>query len=123
MQKLNNAKQATMLWTSQFKRDVPRGKQIIPTKMDLKTKYNASGEIIKLKARLVALGNKEWENFEQDYYSPTVAQKTINLIPALATYHEMHLYGIDIYGAFITADIDDGSRIYPTPTWNSASDG
>ena len=31
---------------------VPRGKQIIPTKMDLKTKYNASGEIIKLKTRL-----------------------------------------------------------------------
>ena len=88
--------------------DVPRGKQIIPSKMDLKTKYDASGEIIKLKARLVALGNKEWKNFEADYYSPTVAQKTINLMLALATYHNMHLYGIDIYGAFITADLDDG---------------
>ena len=76
--------------------------------MDLNTKYNASGEIIKLKARLVALGNKEWKDFEADYYSPTVANKTINLMLALATYHGMHLYGIDIYGAFITADIQDG---------------
>jgi hypothetical protein len=52
--------------------DVPAGVQIIASKMDLKTKYYSSGEALKLKARLVARGDTEWEKFDQDYYSPTV---------------------------------------------------
>jgi hypothetical protein len=39
--------------------DVPPGAQILPTKMDFKTKYNSLGEFLKDKARLVVLGNLE----------------------------------------------------------------
>jgi hypothetical protein len=86
--------------------DVPPGAQILPTKMDFKTKYNSLGEFLKDKARLVVLGNLEWESL-QDYFSPTAHTKTLNLLLALAVEHGFILYGLDIYGAFITADIDE----------------
>ena len=74
--------------------------------MDLKLKFNALGEILKFKARLVALGNLEWASL-RDTYAPTVNAKTINLLLALGAQEKMILYGLDITGAFITADIDD----------------
>ncbi len=86
--------------------DVPSGAQILPTKMDFKTKYNSLGEFLKDKARLVVLGNLEWETM-QDYFSPTTHTKTLNLLLALAVEHNFILYGLDIYGAFITAEIDE----------------
>jgi len=74
--------------------------------MDFKTKYNSLGEFLKDKARLVVLGNLEWETL-QDYFSPTAHTKTLNLLLALAVEHNFILYGLDIYGAFITAEIDE----------------
>jgi len=88
------------------KKDVPRHCQILQSKMDLKLKFNALGEILKFKARLVALGNLEWASL-RDTYAPTVNAKTINLLLALAAQEKMILYGLDITGAFLTADIDD----------------
>ena len=86
--------------------DVPPGAQILPTKMDFKTKYDSFGAFLKDKARLVVLDNLEWETL-QDYFSPTAHTKTLNLLLALAVEHDFILYGLDIYGAFITADIDE----------------
>ena len=86
--------------------DVPQGVQILPTKMDFKTKYDSMGTFIKDKARLVVLGNLEWETL-QDYFSPTAHSKTLDLLLALAVEHNFILFGLDIYGAFITADIDE----------------
>ena len=83
---------------------VPRGCQLLQSKMDLKTKINAMGEVTKREARLVALGNLEWESI-RDTYAPTVNAKTINLILALAAQERMILYGLDIFGAFLNAEI------------------
>jgi len=88
------------------KQDVPKHCQIIQSKMDLKMKMDTLGQLIKLKARLVALGNLEWASL-RDTYAPTVNAKTINLILALAAQERMILYGLDITGAFLTADIAD----------------
>jgi hypothetical protein len=86
------------------KHEVPKHCQIIQSKMDLKMKLDTLGQLIKLKARLVALGNLEWASI-RDTYAPTVNAKTINLILALAAQERMILYGLDITGAFLTADI------------------
>ncbi len=74
--------------------------------MDFKTKYDSMGTFIKDKARLVVLGNLEWETL-QDYFSPTAHTETLNLLLVLAVEHNFILFGLDIYGAFITADIDE----------------
>ena len=86
--------------------DVPKGYQILPTKMDFKTKFDFRGIKIKDKCRLVVLGNLEFETLK-DYFSPTAHTKTLNLLLALAVEHKFIMYGLDIYGAFITAEIDE----------------
>ena len=48
---------------------VPKGLQILQSKMDLKTKKDVMGRVTKRKARLVALGNLEWETV-RDTYAP-----------------------------------------------------
>jgi hypothetical protein len=80
--------------------------QIIQSKIDLRLKFDAMGNPTKHKGRLVALGNTEWSDSNRDVYSPTVNTKTINLMLALAAQQGMILYGLDIFGAFITAHID-----------------
>ena len=81
--------------------------QIIPTKMDLRLKHDAMGNPTKYKGRLVVLGDQEWSDSLRDVFSPTANTKTINLLLALAAQQGMHLYGLDIFGAFITAEIDE----------------
>jgi hypothetical protein len=74
--------------------------------MDLKLIFDSLGDIIKFKARLVALRNLEWASL-RDTYAPTANAKTINLMLALAAQENLLLYGLDITGAFLAADIDD----------------
>jgi hypothetical protein len=80
--------------------------QIIPTKMDLRLKYDAMGLPIKYKGRLVVLGDQEWGDTLRDVFAPTVNTKTINILLAIAAHQGLHLYGLDIFGVFIAADID-----------------
>ena len=75
--------------------------------MDLKLKFDAMGNPTKYKGRLVVLGNQEWADSLREVFSPTVNSKTINLLLALAAQQGMTLYGLDIFGAFITAKIDE----------------
>ena len=81
---------------------VPKGCQILQSQMDLTTKKDAMGRITKRKARLVALGNLEWETSRDTY---TVNAKTANLMLALSPQERMILYGLDVTGAFLNADI------------------
>lgn len=69
--------------------------------------------LIKRKARLVALNNTKAPDPNHDLFSPTVNNKTIkNLMFALTAQHGLQLRGLDIYGAFITADIDGEPPIW-----------
>jgi hypothetical protein len=86
---------------------VPPGAQILPTKMDFKSKFDSLGQWLKDKARLVVLGNLEILLTLMDYYSPTAHSQTLHLLLALAAQFQMTLRGLDIYGAFLTADIDE----------------
>ena len=72
--------------------------------MDLRLKYDAMGIPTKYKGRLVVLGDQEWGDTLRDVFAPTVNTKTINILLAIAAHQGLHLYGLDIFGAFITAD-------------------
>jgi hypothetical protein len=86
--------------------DIPRGANIIHTKMDLKIKYDSLGDFIKHKARLVVLGNLEPEDGRNDY-AATANHKATGLLLAIAAKYNMDLTGCDIEGAFLTAKIDE----------------
>ena len=53
----------------------------------------------------MVLGNLEKVDLSKDLFSPTINNKTINLMFSLAAQHGLKMRGLDIYGAFITADI------------------
>ena len=80
-----------------LRHQVPHGVQILPTKMDFKTKFDSLGYWFKDKARLVVLGNLEYMTM-LDYYSPTAHSQTLHLLLALAAQFQMSLKGLDISG-------------------------
>jgi hypothetical protein len=80
--------------------------------MDLRLKFDAMGIPTKHKGRLVVLGDREWSDQLRDVFAPTVNCKTIKLLLAIAAQQGLHLYGLDIFGAFITADIDADEPVY-----------
>jgi hypothetical protein len=92
--------------------DLPKGNRLLHSKMDLKTKYTAVGEFLKHKARLVCLGNLEVPDPIPDRFTPTVNNKTVNLMFALVAQQSLKLRDLDIYGAFITADIEADNPVY-----------
>jgi hypothetical protein len=95
--------------------EIPKGTHLLHGKMDLKTKFTTIGEFLKHKARLVCLGNLEKPDPTRDLFSPTVNSKTINLMFALAAQQGLKLRGLEIYGAFITVDIEADSSVYMQP--------
>ena len=77
------------------------------------TKFTTVGEFLKHKARLVCLGNHEAPDPTRDLFSPTVNNKTINLMLALTAQQGLKLRGLVIYGASITAaDMEADNPVY-----------
>ena len=85
---------------------IPRGTAILHTKVDLKVKYDSTNTYVKHKARLCILGNTEPVDGRDDYAS-TANGKLIGLLFAIAAHENLRLSGLDIEGAFLTADIDE----------------
>ena len=84
---------------------IPQGVPILYTKVDLKIKYDSTNNYLKHKARLCILGNTEPADGRDDYAS-TANGKLIGLLFAIAAHENLHLSGLDIEGAFLSADID-----------------
>lgn len=79
---------------------IPPSEPIHPTKMILKKKRDAAGAMIAAKARLVVIGN--WiSGVFQSLFAPTVNEKSMKLLFALASIFGLSITGIDIKGAFL----------------------
>ena len=76
-----------------------------------KEKYKPDGMFDKLKARLVAGGNRQDRSIysESDTSSPTVATEAVMMIAAIAARECRHVVTIDIGGAFLRGKFKDGS--------------
>jgi hypothetical protein len=76
-----------------------------------KEKYKPDGLFDKLKARLVAGGNRQDRSIysESDTSSPTVATEAVMMIAAIAARERRHVVTIDIGGAFLRGKFKDGS--------------
>ncbi len=86
-----------------------RGMNIVPSQMILRAKYDASGNFIKLKARLVACGNRERlpEHFRRaDVESPTANYNNILLLLNIAVIRKMRMAILDVTAAYLHADIE-----------------
>ncbi len=82
---------------------------IVPSQIFLRAKYDAAGNFSKLKARLVACGNRERmpEHFRNaDIESPTANYNNILTLLNLATIKKMHISVMDVAAAYLHADIE-----------------
>jgi len=85
---------------------LPRGVNVLPTKMILADKKDDQGVVYKVKGRLVAGGHRQTQ-VEMETYSPTTRNWMIMLLLSMAQMWGMTLGTMDVKGAFLNADIDD----------------
>lgn len=78
---------------------------ILPMQMLLKEKKDANGEFIKVKARVVALGNLQKE--VTDTEAPTARLQSFYVLIFIAAKLNISLVTYDVSGAFLNSDLND----------------
>ncbi|KAJ1704767.1 hypothetical protein LUZ63_004546 [Rhynchospora breviuscula] len=85
---------------------LPEGKNAIGVKWIYKTKYDADGEVQKLKARLVVKGYAQKYGLDyEETFSPVARFETVRLILALAAQINKPVYQFDVKSAFLNGDL------------------
>lgn len=88
--------------------ELPRGVKAIKCKWIFKSKFNADGELVKHKARLVARGFTQ--RYGIDYvetYSPVARYTSIRCLIAIAARRDMEIYQMDAVTAFLQGKLTE----------------
>ena len=94
----------------------PRGVKLVRAKYVHTVKRDLLGNVVKYKARLVALGNlQEKTEEEQSTFAPVVKGITIRLVLAIAFMFHMHVHQLDVSSAFCYADLEEDVYMAPPP--------
>lgn len=95
------------VWTEIKPGEALESNNIVPSQLFLKAKFDAAGKFTKLKARLVACGNREKLEFNQTKVeSPTANYNNILMLTHLATMRKMNTTIVDITAAYLHANIE-----------------
>jgi hypothetical protein len=79
----------------------------IPCKWVFKCKKNEHGEVIRYKARLVAVGTRQRQGYDfNETYAPVANMKSFGTVVALAAQEGMSLHQLDIKNAYLNGEID-----------------
>ncbi len=92
------------VWTM-IKREDYQQKRCLPSHLFLKAKTDANNNFTKLKARLVALGNRD-PNPPPVTESPTASITTILMVLTIAVKRKWFTSTVDVTGAYLHADLD-----------------
>lgn len=105
----------------------PEGVNVVGSKWVFKAKKDATGNVVRYKARLVAQGFSQVPGVDYfDTYAPVARMASIRAILAMAAHFDMELHQIDIKGAYLNGRLTNDERIYmsqppgyPTPGTSS----
>jgi len=96
--------------------DAPPGANIVGSKWVFKAKKDASGSVVRYKARLVAQGYSQVPGVDYfDTYAPVAKLSSIRTVLAIANRHQMELHQVDIKGTYLNGDLTDAEVIYMKP--------
>ena len=93
--------------------EIPKGRTAIGSKWVYRVKTTPEGELDKLKARLVALGNRQVYGVDYaDTYAPVVRHETVNLVLTLIAGLDLEAECLDVCSAFLGSPLEDGYEVY-----------
>lgn len=85
---------------------LPEGKKTVGLKWIYKTKLNAEGQVLKLKARIVAKGYSQQQGIDyEEVFSPVARLETVRLVLAFAAQHGWEVHQFDVKSAFLNGEI------------------
>ena len=91
-------------------------KKVLPSTLVLKAKYNSDNEFVKIKARLVVLGNLQtiYDNIlnRSSIEAPTVALSSVLIILSIVAKKKLKFATFDIKGAFLHAPMRKGEEVF-----------
>jgi hypothetical protein len=88
--------------------DPPPRANIIPSHFVLATKRSADGEKLKLRARLVANGQRQQYGLNYiETFAPTTNMTTIRTVLTIATHCDWEIHQVDIKSAYLNAALKD----------------
>lgn len=73
-----------------------------------KMKRNANGEILRYKARLVAIGYKQKQGIDYDeVFAPVARLETIRLLISLAAHNHWKIFQLDVKSVFLNGYLNE----------------
>ena len=88
--------------------DLPKGRNIVGCKWVFKTKRDASGEIDRFKARLVAQGYSQEHGIDYDeVFAPVAKYKSIRSVLAIANQYNLEIHQMDVKSAFLNGKLEE----------------
>ena len=102
----------TMLENGVWGAPVPRppGKTVVGSKWVYAVKYTGTGEVDRLKARLVARGFSQQEGkdyFSDSIYAPTVRPETLKVLTHIGAQEGWSFRLMDVQGAYLAAELQE----------------
>jgi hypothetical protein len=86
----------------------PHGVKVIGHKWVFAHKFGEMGEIVRYKARLVALGFLQTHGVDYtDTYSPVASTNTIRVFLSMCCHHKLFIRQFDIETAFLNGDLEE----------------
>jgi hypothetical protein len=101
----------------------PPRANIIPCHFVLATKRGPDGEKLKLRARLVANGQRQKHGLDySETFAPTTNMTTIRTVLAIAAHRDWEIHQIDIKSAYLNAELKDTIYMRAPPGYLKAED-
>ena len=86
----------------------PHSRQVVSNKFVLKHKKNEIGQIVRLKARLVARGFSQIYGVDYlDTYAPVVKLASIRILLAIAAIYGLEIHQMDVVTAFLAGELEE----------------
>jgi transposase InsO family protein len=87
---------------------LPQGRTAIGGKWVYKTKRNATGDIVKYKARWVAQGFSQKSGIDyNETFAPVARFDSIRAILSMVAHHDWELHQMDVKSAYLNGDLDE----------------
>ena len=102
--------------------DPPPDRQIVSCKWVLRKKTDATGNIIRFKARLVARGFSQIPGIDfKDTFSPTLRSITFRIFVSLAVELDLELHHLDVQTAFLHGELEEEIYMQQPPHFEDST--